>query len=77
MADRRENDPRRVVQSIQDHTNTMEALRRATAKPYDANAQYSASAPYTFVHGSDVVSKGEGVDAPFFKNNVRKVFKRA
>lgn len=73
MADRRENDPRRVVQSMQDHSNTMEALRRATAKPYDPNAQYDGAKSYTFVDGKDVVSKGEGLDAKYFRNNVRKI----
>lgn len=74
---RRENDSKRVAKSIEDHSNAMEALRRATAQPYDANRESFWDAPYTFVHGSDVVSKGEGANAPFFKNNVRKLPKKA
>lgn len=71
---RRENDSRRVVQSMKDHSDTMEALRRATAKPYDPNASYSASAPFTIVDGADVISKGEGLpyNTTVFKNNVAK-----
>lgn len=73
LAPRRENDARRVVQSVQDHSNTMEALRRATAKPYSPDTQYNAAKSYTFVDGADVVSKGEGLDAKYFRNNVRKI----
>lgn len=66
---RRENDSRRVAQTIQDHSNTMEALRRATSKPYDPNATSDFTKAHTFVSGADVISKGD--NGKYFRNNVR------
>lgn len=72
-APRRENDSRRVVQSIKDHSDTMEALRRATAGAYDPNKPADFNKAFTFTDGADIISKGEGPGAKYFKNNVRKI----
>lgn len=57
--------------TIAAHSNAMEGLRRATAGAYDPNAKADFDKPFTFFDGADVISKGQGPGAKYFKNNVR------